>query len=100
MQHRISRTWWWRSKSKAFPCTASNCSEMVMKGYFVEEHHTGANFPEMVALAMEDLAGQKLLRLITCSKRMCKSHRKVLEMVERLMMSRVYPSMSVAELKS
>ena len=71
-----------------------------MKKYFMEEHHTSANFPEMVALALEDLAGQKLLLLSTCLKRMCKRHRKVLEMVERPMMSRFYPSMSVAELKS
>ena len=54
----------------------------------------------MVDLALEDLAGQKLLLLSTCLKRMCKRHRKVLEMVERPMMSRFYPSMSVAELKS
>ena len=83
--------------SKAFPCAAPNCSEMVMK---MEEHHTSANFPEMVALALEDLAGQKLLLLSTRSKRMCKRHRKLLEMVERPMMSRIYPSMSDAELKS
>ena len=86
--------------SKAFPCAAPNCSEMVMKRYFMEEHHTSANFPELVALALEDLAGQKLLLLSTCLKRMCKRHMKLLEMVERPMLSRFYPSMSVAELKS
>ena len=86
--------------SKAFPCAAPNCSEMVMKRYFMEEHHTSANFPEMVALALEDLAGQKLLLLSTRLKRMCKRHRKVLEMVVRPMMRRIYPSISVAELKS
>ena len=86
--------------SKAFPCAAPNCSEIVMKRYFMEQHHTGANFPEMVALALEDLAGQKLLLLSTRLKRMCKRHRKLLEMVERPMMSRIYSSMSDAELKS
>ena len=81
--------------SKAFPCAAPKSSEMVMKRYPMEEHHTSANFPEMVALALEDLAGQKLLSLSICLKRMCKRHRKLLEMVERLMMSRIYPSMSL-----
>ena len=71
-----------------------------MKRYFMEEHHTSANFHEMVALALDDLTGQKLLWLGICLKRMCKRHRKVLEMKERPMMSRIYPSMSVAELKS
>ena len=52
---------WWPSMSKAFPCAAPSCSEMVMKRYFMEEHHTSANFHEMVALALEDLTGQKLL---------------------------------------
>ena len=98
MKHR--RTWRWPSKSKAFPCAGPSCSEMVMMRYFMEEHHTSANFPEMVALAREDLAGQKLLSLSTRLKRMCKRQRKLLEMVERPMMSRIYPSMSVAELKS
>ena len=98
MKHR--RTWRWPSNSKAFPCAGPSCSEMVMMRYFMEEHHTSANFPEMVALALKDLAGQKLLLLSTRSKRMCKRHRKLLEMVERPMMSRIYPSMSDAELKS
>ena len=62
--------------SKAFPCAAPKSSEM--KRYPMEEHHTSANFPEMVALALEDLAGQKLLLLSICLKRMCKRHRKVL----------------------
>ena len=75
--------------SKAFPCAAPNCSEIVMKRYFMEQHHTGANFPEMVALALEDLAGQKLL-FEQCLKRMYKGHGKVLE-------SRIYPSVSVLQ---
>ena len=86
--------------SKAFPCAAPKSSEMVMKRYPMEEHDTSANFPEMVALALEDLAGQKLLSLSICLKRMCKGHRKVLEMVERPMMSKIYPTMSDAEVKS
>ena len=61
----------------------------------MEEHHT-----EMVALVLEDLAGQKLLLLSIRLKRMCKRQRKMLEMVERPMMSKIYPTMSDAEVKS
>ena len=50
-----------KNKAIPWPCAAPNCSEMVMKRYFMEEHHTSANFHEMVALALDDLTGQKLL---------------------------------------
>jgi len=84
--------------SKAFPCAAPNCSEIVMKRYFMEQHHTGANFPEMVALALEDLAGQKLL-FEQCLKRMCKG--KGREGVgEQNLSKRVCSTDSVAELIS